>query len=218
LALLAEAFSYTRAGWLGLITEGLALGIFTGRRVVLAWVLGVFLLIGGAFVAVSQLGYQRSTVDPWTFNARVAIWKLEMNEILTHPFVGIGYGGNTFMMRFADYPETRQANGPHSTFLMVAMGSGLPAFAFLVWLFVRIIKVLVSQASRIPNKERAAVSLAVAVMIVGFVTRNVFDYMFAGSLAYLFWILVALGLSQEESDMPVARRAGESPARVLSNR
>jgi heptosyltransferase-3/putative inorganic carbon (HCO3(-)) transporter len=39
---------------------------------------------------------------------------------------------------------------------------------------------------------RAAIALAV----IGFVIRNLFDYMFAGSLASLFWILVAIGLHQ----------------------
>jgi putative inorganic carbon (hco3(-)) transporter len=38
---------------------------------------------------------------------------------------------------------------------------------------------------------RAAIALAV----IGFMVRNSFDYMFAGSLASLFWILVAVGLS-----------------------
>ena len=36
--------------------------------------------------------------------------------------------------------------------------------------------------------------VAVAVVTVGFATRNLFDYMFAGSLAHLFWILVAAGM------------------------
>ena len=38
------------------------------------------------------------------------------------------------------------------------------------------------------------VLVVVAVATVGFATRNLFDYMFAGSLAHLFWILVATGL------------------------
>jgi hypothetical protein len=36
---------------------------------------------------------------------------------------------------------------------------------------------------------------AVALSVIGFMVRNVFDYMFAGSLSSLFWILVALGFS-----------------------
>jgi hypothetical protein len=40
-----------------------------------------------------------------------------------------------------------------------------------------------------------AVMIATAIMIIGFAVRNLFDYMFAGSLAYLFWILTANGLA-----------------------
>jgi heptosyltransferase-3/putative inorganic carbon (HCO3(-)) transporter len=36
---------------------------------------------------------------------------------------------------------------------------------------------------------------AIALAIIGFDIRNLFDYMFAGSLASLFWILLALGFS-----------------------
>jgi hypothetical protein len=35
---------------------------------------------------------------------------------------------------------------------------------------------------------------AIALSVLGFMVRNAFDYMFAGTLASLFWILVAVGL------------------------
>lgn len=41
--------------------------------------------------------------------------------------------------------------------------------------------------------------MAIALAVIGFVVRNLFDYMFAGSLATLFWILVATGLSLKGS-------------------
>jgi O-antigen ligase len=171
-------------------------GLLTSRRRVIAWVLGACLLISGGLVALSQFGYQRSTVDPWTFNARLAVWKLEVREVLTHPLVGIGYGGNTFMMRFAEYPEAKNANGPHSAFLMVAMGSGLPALALLLWTLFRAVRLLIQSAKKVSDRLGYAIMLAGALMIVGFATRNIFDYMFAGSLAYLFWMLLAMVLSE----------------------
>ena len=211
LAVLAQVLSYTRAGWLGLVAEGLAFGLLTGRRQVVAWVLGGCLLVTGGLLAVSQLGYQRSTVDPWTFNARLAVWKLEVAEVLAHPLVGVGYGGNTFMMRFADYPETKYAGGPHSAFLMVAMGSGLPALVFLTWTLVSAIRVLVRHAKQIADRYAYAITLAAAIMIVGFATRNIFDYMFAGSLAYLFWMLLATGLAENPA------HSGIEKSRTLAN-
>jgi hypothetical protein len=40
--------------------------------------------------------------------------------------------------------------------------------------------------------------MAIGLAVIGFVARNLFDYMFAGSLASLFWIIVATGLNQSE--------------------
>ncbi len=108
LAFVAEMLSYTRAGWLGLLAEGLAFGWLTRRRRLVTWVLGVCVLMGVALVAASQFGYQRSTVDSRTFTNRLAAWKLQFNEMLAHPFIGVDCGGgNTFSMRFPDHPEVR---------------------------------------------------------------------------------------------------------------
>ena len=76
---------------------------------------------------------------------------------------------------------------------MVLMGSGLPAFILYIWMFVSIFLTLSRQWRR-SIAENKWLLLAVAVVTVGFATRNLFDYMFAGSLAHLFWILVAAGL------------------------
>jgi heptosyltransferase-3/putative inorganic carbon (HCO3(-)) transporter len=207
LALLAQLTSYTRAGWIGMVIQGMSVGFFTACRRVALGVLVCGLLLGVGLVAVSQLGYQRDTVDPWTLTARLDVWKLELGDVMAHPLVGVGYGSETFMKRFAAYPETARAGGPHSAFLMVAMGSGIPAVAFLVWIFVGSVRALVRSAKTTTDPQRYALLVAVAIMIIGFATRNLFDYMFAGSLAYLFWILVALGFAQTakaegKADMP----------------
>jgi len=50
--------------------------------------------------------------------------------------------------------------------------------------------------------------VAVAVVTVGFATRNLFDYMFAGSLGYLFWIIMAVGLNlaKHVQEVPAGRQ------------
>lgn len=200
LALLTQGISYTRAGWLGMVAQGLVLGPFTKRRRLTLWVLaGCTMILVGLFAA-SQAGYQRDTLDPWTLFARLAVWKLMLRDIMQHPLVGIGYGGDTFMMRFADYPETMKAAGSHSVFLMVALGSGIPALIFLIWVLIGAVRALISLAGKVSDKGTYALLIGTAIMIVGFAVRNLFDYMFAGSIAYLFWLLVATALAQGMAD------------------
>ncbi len=191
-ALIAQAASYTRAGWLGMVAEGLTLAALTARRkIVVGIVLGILLSTAGLFY-LAQLGYQKQTVDPWTFDARLAVWKLQASEVLEHPLTGIGYGSQTFMKRFESYEEAQKANGPHSTFLMVAMGSGIPAVLCLLWVFIASWRALLAVARKSSGVQHYFL-LAVIVMLAGFFIRNLFDYMFAGSLGYLFWVVLAAG-------------------------
>jgi heptosyltransferase-3/putative inorganic carbon (HCO3(-)) transporter len=200
LALIAQALSYTRAGWLALLSQGLAFGLYAKR---FTFLLGAF---AGALVIVILLltldlgPYQQDTRDLWTVRARGAAWGLMLHEIREHPLVGIGYGTETFMARFGDRPETIKTKGSHNFFLMTAMGSGIPAVAFLVWMFVAGIRECVRAARAHANEPgAAALWIGLALMIIGVAVRNLFDAMFMGSLACLFWILVATGLSRSSS-------------------
>jgi heptosyltransferase-3/putative inorganic carbon (HCO3(-)) transporter len=196
-ALTAELVAYTRAGWLGLAGEGLAGGWLSGRRWLLVGLILAFAAIGFGFVVASEMGFQRDTTDPWTLGARVAVWKLAVADLWHHPLVGIGYGNNNFVKRYAGQPELEKAYGPHSTFVVVGLGSGLPALLFFGWLLLRIFLTLTRRIGynrSHSNVAFRAVPFGAALMVVGFTVRNLFDYMFIGSLANLFWILVATAL------------------------
>jgi O-antigen ligase len=99
--------------------------------------------------------------------------------------------------------------GLHNTFATVLMGSGVPALILYIWIFVRIVSTLTRQWWQSTATETQGVLVAVAVVTVGFATRNLFDYMFAGSLAHLFWILVAAGLCSVRPQISTEAGAGD---------
>jgi len=200
LALAAQALSYTRAGWLALLSQGLAWGLYARRY---ALMLGT---LAGAIVTIALLlsldigPYHQDTRDLWTVRARASGWSLMLQEIAEHPLAGIGYGTETFMARFGDRPETAKNKGSHNLFLMTAMGSGIPALAFLIWVFAAGIRECVRAArAQVNEPDNAALWGGVALMIVGMAVRNLFDVMFIGSLACLFWILLATGVSRTQT-------------------
>jgi O-antigen ligase len=143
-------------------------------------------------------------MDPWTLQARVKTWRLGLNDLIQHPFVGVGYGNYTFFKMHTAEIEAEQHKtaeekvlpGLHSTFAIVLVGSGVPALFFFVWTMVRMIRVLVGGVRALTLREAGMRLLppAIALSVIGFMVRNAFDYMFAGTLASLFWILVAVGL------------------------
>jgi len=199
---LAQVASYTRAAWVAHFAQAVGFGFVAGRRRLVIWVLAGTIAMGGGLFIVSEIGYQRDTVDSWTLSARVKTWRLGLHQVAQHPLVGVGYGNNTFVKVHATEIEAdkgkdlaeRVLPGLHSTFAMVLMGSGVPALILFIWIFVRIVSTLTRQWRRSMAAETQGVLVVVAVVTVGFATRNLFDYMFAGSLAHLFWILVAAGL------------------------
>ena len=202
-ALLTQVFSYMRAGWLALVFQVIAFAVFTGRRRLILWVLGCCLAGVLSLLALSQVGYQKDMLHPVSLNIRLGVWKLALEEVTNHPLVGIGFGNDTFVKRFKDLVETDpnpmlhiSKYGSHNTFVMLAMGSGIPALIFMIWVFGSAVRTLLHGAGQVPDELSYALLIGIAVMIVGFATRNCFDYMFAGSLAYLFWILVATGLNE----------------------
>ena len=83
----------------------------------------------------------------------------------------------------------------HNAFLMVALGSGLPAVLFLCWMLVALLRRLLPSSGTVRLQDPSTVmALAAGLAVIGFAMRNLFDYMFMGSLAHIFWILAAVGV------------------------
>jgi hypothetical protein len=206
LTLLALVFSYSRAAWLGAVVQVIVLALLFRRKALLVLVLiGIVALAAGLLVA-SLAGLQQDTVDPWTWKSRMEVWSLGAHEIAKNPLTGLGYGYQTFEPLIADYPGGPSTVGLHSTILMVALGSGIPAVLLLLWILGQAFWQMVKYAVRAGIRGEGIIPLAVALMVLGFTVRNVFDYMFAGSLAYLFWILTAVALAKASLGMQTQAR------------
>jgi heptosyltransferase-3/putative inorganic carbon (HCO3(-)) transporter len=200
----AQIAAYTRAGWVAHIVQAFSFGIMSGRKQLIIGLLVGAVAMGATVVTISKRGYQQETMDPWTLQARVKTWRLGLNDLIQHPFVGVGYGNYTFFKMHTAEIEAEQHKtaeekvlpGLHSTFAIVLVGSGVPALLFFVWTMVRMIRVLVGGVRALTLREAGMRLLppAIALSVLGFMVRNAFDYMFAGTLASLFWILVAVGL------------------------
>ncbi len=84
---------------------------------------------------------------------------------------------------------------------MVGVGSGIPGLVFILWVFIRLGQEFFVINNRPNWTDSETLKLCLGIVLVGFFCRNLFDYMFAGSLAYLFWILMACGLEAPVKNM-----------------
>jgi O-antigen ligase len=195
LALLTAFLSYTRGAWIGIVAEMVAFGVATGRRRAVVGAALVSLLVGIVLLGMAKMGYQRSTTEPWTLGVRVGVWKLALTQIVAHPLVGVGYGNHTLIMLFEGYPETQDIRLPHNAFVMVTMGSGIPALVFLCWFLVRAVHSLRRRAAEGGFLDYAW-AISTSMLVVGYAVRNFFDDLFfAGSSFSLFLMLLAIALS-----------------------
>ena len=208
LALLAHAASYTRAGWLASVAQLFSWGLVTRRRFLLMTVLLGIILVPVALFGLAQKGYQADTLHSWTLESRMQVWKLGMDQIISHPLVGIGYGNNNFQPVLVDSPMGDKPMHLHNTLLMMGVGSGIPGFVLFVWIFIRLGREFFPRTNRKNWTDAETFKLCLGIVLVGFFCRNLFDYMFAGSLAYLFWILMACGLESHEKITPNCQKEG----------
>ncbi len=195
---MTQLLSYTRAGWLAMVLEIVLFGSFFRRHAVLVAVGTTVGMVAVVLVVLAAMGFQAETASANTFYYRLASWRLMLGEIAAHPVFGIGYGNGTFMLKFGALPEAHDAAGAHSLFLMVAMGSGLPALACLIWTAGAALKAILSAIETTEGKNHAFL-MAVWIAVIGFLVRNLFDHMLIGMLGYLFWILLASGLAGIEA-------------------
>jgi len=202
LALLAHAASYSRAGWLASVAQLFSWGLFTRRRVFLiSVILGIILALAG-MMTISRMGYQADTLDDWTVKTRAQVWKLGVDQIISHPIVGIGYGNHIFQPVLVNTPMGDDPMHLHNTPLMMGVGTGIPGLMLFLWVFVRLGTEMFPKKFQKNFTDSETLKLVFGIVLVGFFCRNLFDYMFVGSLAYLFWILMACGLEGSAKDMP----------------
>jgi len=165
-------------------------------------VLGIAFCVVGLWL-ISQQGYLGGIFEKESVVDRLGCWQLGMEEIFAHPILGVGFGNDTFAKIFPADPPGECSTGSnlptgahlHNTLLMFAMGSGIPAFVFLVWILVKGFKVLVAGVKYPIVCEGDGFRVAIALVLVGFWGCAFFNYLLTGSLAYLFIILLAGGMS-----------------------
>ena len=198
-----EVLAFSRGGWIAIACQiGLIAFFVGGFRVGLGAALGVA-LCGVGLLWISQHGYLGDIFEKKSVVDRLGCWKLGVEEIVDNPILGVGFGNDTFAKIYPGDPPGECTTGSslptgahlHNTLLMFAMGSGIPAFIFLVWILIKGLKVLVEGVELTMANGSNAFRVAIGLLLVGFWTCAFFNYLFTGSLAYLFMVLLACGIS-----------------------
>jgi hypothetical protein len=151
---------------------------------------------------------------------RFDIWWFTLSEIAKHWLVGIGYGSQSYFLLYGQdqevvmpghYPVTLA--GTHNIFLYLALHVGLPGMLLFGWFFVLVVLRTSEEYRQAHDWLSKAVLVGSIVSVVGLILRLQFDQMLVGSLAVLFWVLLAMAVLSYPSYNRVAdeirvRRSG----------
>ncbi len=194
---LAEFFTYSRGGWLALSIQTISYAGFRGKVTMVLSVVLFCLMILTLLFLMSQVGYFEGVFVMESVSDRLGCWTLGVQALMSHPVFGIGFGNEIFGKVFPGDPPgpCSQHAHLHSSFLMYIVGSGIPTVFLLMWIGWKTISLLMQPISKIGDRDFESLKITIAVVTIGFVVCNFFNYLFTGSLSYLFFILLASGTS-----------------------
>jgi O-antigen ligase len=84
--------------------------------------------------------------------------------------------------------------GTHNIFLYLALHVGLPGMVLFGWFFVRVVLRTAEEIQQAHDWLSKAVLVGSIVSVTGLMLRLQFDQMLVGSLAVLFWVLLAMAV------------------------
>lgn len=146
---------------------------------------------------------------------RVDIWWFALSEITRHWLVGIGYGSQSYFLLYGQGDEVVMPGhypvmpaGTHNIFLYLALHVGLPGMLIFAWFFVRVVRRTSEEYRQADDWLSKAVLVGSIVSVVGLMLRLQFDQMLVGSLAVLFWVLLAMAVLSYPSYNRAAEEVG----------
>jgi putative inorganic carbon (hco3(-)) transporter len=132
---------------------------------------------------------------------RFDIWWFTLSEITKHWLVGIGYGSQSYFLLYGQNQEVVLPGhaavmhaGTHNIFLYLALHVGLPGMLFFGWFVARFVLRTSEEYRQAHDWLSKAVLAGSAVSVIGLFIRLQFDQMLVGSLAVLFWVLLAMAV------------------------
>jgi len=132
---------------------------------------------------------------------RFDIWWFTLSEIAKHWLVGIGYGNQSYFLLYGQGQEVVMPghnpiaqSGTHNIFLYLALHVGLPGMLLFAWFFIRVVRRTAEEYRQAHDWLSKAVLVGSVVSVVGLILRLQFDQMLVGSLAVLFWVLLAMAV------------------------
>jgi O-antigen ligase len=199
-------FSFSRAGYLGLLAALVVLGLFKERKllilvavVLVAWQTLLPEAVRQRIAMTSQNSMFGRELDS-SSESRVEIWEDAYNLFKENPILGVGFDTYGFLGRVEDYGDT------HNYYVEVLVETGLLGLVLFLWLLKGMWGLGFSLARSAKDPFWASIGLGFVALISSAAVLNLFgDRWTYQQVTGFLWVslgLVARGLlvQQEEED------------------
>lgn len=205
-AIFALYLSHNRAAWVAFIAQVILItGIKKKWKTLLAVMSMIIILMVVAIlspvrdVLIHEVPVPSPTgemVYRETALSRIVIWKEGIGKIRENPLTGIGYGKESFKKAFPDNPVMLEDKGlwhTHNIFMEIALEIGIPGLIIFIWLLYSLTKTIIKGMKTTGFRKVLMTSLLI--VLIGFLIRNQFDYIYIDDTALMFWLLMGMGMA-----------------------
>jgi len=207
LSVLVTFFSYSRGSIIGLLVALFVLGVITGKKKIIAFLVILLMLSAMAVVVIPKVRnhiiYNTiKEIDIHNEAGRFFIWDKSLKIIKHHPVFGVGQGN--FYYEYLSYlrkdiPDYRKLTHAHNDFLNIAAISGIPGVIFFAGMWLA---VLACMGKGLENKKSAREGKlffgATFIASVAFLVTSLTEATFADEeVRQLLMFIWAVGLWQQ---------------------
>jgi putative inorganic carbon (hco3(-)) transporter len=179
------ALTFNRGTWVGVLLGVTVLtvqGHISRRRVTIAMVLGVSILILMATTLFGQIDLEQQMVDFVHYSrssadARLVRWISAVNVILDHPLLGVGYNNYAFVYGKYSIIEGLSTvyGSPHNMFVDVITGTGFIGFVVFMMVMARLWRQMQDNLKAALPKDLAMLARGVFLAFLFFIGSSLFD-------------------------------------------
>lgn len=182
-------FTSVRSAWIALCIEASILVFILFRKYRKAFISGMLAVVIVFIVAAYHSEYKHLIVHG-SEQPRLKAFDLSLHIVRAYPLTGIGYGKQTFSKYYPDVNEVKHA---HNIFVNTAVELGVTGLVILSVMFVIIAKDFMRAIKRETACDRKILLSGLCAALAGFLTLNLFDYMYHGWPGQMFWMLIGMG-------------------------
>jgi len=195
------ALTHCRGAWLGLLAGLIVVTILSGRKAILA------LLVGAVLVANFLVIFHESSITKRAISIadlndisrleRLCVWRSSLMVIRDHPITGVGLHGfqkvyPQYILPQARFPHIRNA---HNNFLEMGADCGILGLGTFIWFLVTLLKRSLVAFQKTEDRYLKALSLGSLGVFIFFVANGLFRYdLYRLEVMMLFFFFVGVSV------------------------